>query len=147
MPLWRQRRAARRALDEVVLATTGLTKRYSKRLAVNGLSLDVQAWGRFWPARPEWFWQIDNPPYGAGPGLANGWQHLALWRRPQPERPARAALRRVGAVVEQPAFYPYLSGRQNLRGVAIFAGLHNSPETRKRVDEAIGYVGLSRPGR
>ena len=58
----------------------------------------------------------------------------------------RAALRRVGAVVEQPAFYPYLTGRQNLRGVAIFAGLVSSPETHKRVDDALGYVGLATRG-
>jgi len=29
-----------------------------------------------------------------------------------------AALRRVGAVIEEPAFYPYLSGRDNLEALA-----------------------------
>ena len=34
-----------------------------------------------------------------------------------------AGLSRVGAMVEEPAFYPYLSGRDNLRVVARYAGL------------------------
>jgi ABC-2 type transport system ATP-binding protein len=55
----------------------------------------------------------------------------------------RVALRRVGAVVEQPAFYPYLSGRENLHGVAVFAGLADTPETRRRIEEALEHVGLS----
>jgi ABC-2 type transport system ATP-binding protein len=33
------------------------------------------------------------------------------------------SLVRVGAIVEEPAFYPYLSGRDNLRVIARFAGL------------------------
>ncbi len=30
--------------------------------------------------------------------------------------------RRVGAIIESPAFYPYLSGEDNLRALAIAAG-------------------------
>ena len=37
-----------------------------------------------------------------------------------------SALRRVGAVIETPAFYPYLSGRDNLRVVAMHAGVASS---------------------
>ncbi len=128
---------------EVVLATTGLTKRYSKRLAVNGLSLDVRRGDVFGLLGPNGSGKSTTLrmvlglvwPTAGSISLFGG-DHSQSDQR-------RAALRRVGAVVEQPAFYPYLSGRQNLRGVAIFAGLPNSPESRQRVDEAIGYVGLS----
>lgn len=128
---------------EVVLATTGLTKRYSKRLAVNGLSLDVRRGDVFGLLGPNGSGKSTTLrmvlglvwPTAGSISLFGG-DHSQSDQR-------RAALRRVGAVVEQPAFYPYLSGRQNLRGVAIFAGLPNSPASRQRVDEAIGYVGLS----
>jgi ABC-2 type transport system ATP-binding protein len=47
-------------------------------------------------------------------------------------------LRRVGAIIEEPSFYPYLSGRDNLRYAA---GLHGGvPEGR--VEEVLGLVGL-----
>lgn len=129
--------------ENVVLATTGLTKRYSKRLAVNGLNLDVR--------RGDVFGLLG--PNGSGKSttlrmvLGLVWPtagSISLFGDDHSQSDQqRAALRRVGAVVEQPAFYPYLSGRQNLRGVAIFAGLNSSPETHKRVDEALGYVGLA----
>lgn len=127
---------------DIVLTTIGLTKRYSKRLAVNGLNLDVR--------RGDVFGLLG--PNGSGKSTTLRMVLGLVWptagtislfgddHRQSDQR--RAALRRVGAVVEQPAFYPYLSGQQNLRGVAIFAGLPSSPETHKRVDEALGYVGL-----
>ena len=46
-------------------------------------------------------------------------------------------LSRIGAIVEEPAFYPYLSGRENLRVVARLAGL---PEDR--IDRALEEVDL-----
>jgi ABC-type multidrug transport system ATPase subunit len=46
-------------------------------------------------------------------------------------------LARIGAIVEEPAFYPYLSGRDNLRVVARLAGL---PEDG--IDRALEEVNL-----
>lgn len=127
---------------EVVLATTGLTKRYTKRLAVNGLNLDVRRGDVFGLLGPNGSGKSTTLrmvlglvwPTAGSISLFGG-DHSQSDQR-------RAALRRIGAVVEQPAFYPYLSGRQNLRGVAIFAGLPDSAESRKRVEDALGYVGL-----
>lgn len=48
------------------------------------------------------------------------------------------ALAKIGAMIEGPAFYPYLSAKDNLK---IFAGYHKDiPE--KRIDELIELVGL-----
>ncbi|HEY2723886.1 MAG TPA: ABC transporter ATP-binding protein [Pseudonocardiaceae bacterium] len=47
-------------------------------------------------------------------------------------------LARIGAMVETPAFYPYLSGRNNLRVLARYA---RAPE--RRVDEALAAVDLT----
>jgi ABC-2 type transport system ATP-binding protein len=136
----------RALVGDVVLRTTDLTKRYGKRLAVNGLNLDVR--------RGDVFGLLG--PNGSGKSttlrmvLGLVWPtagSISLFGGDHSESDQRrAALRRVGAVVEQPAFYPYLTGRQNLRGVAIFAGLATSPETYKRVDNALGYVGLTERG-
>jgi ABC-2 type transport system ATP-binding protein len=45
----------------------------------------------------------------------------------------------TGAIIENPAFYPYLSGRDNLRALAIAAG--NVPEGR--VDELLKLVNMA----
>lgn len=47
-------------------------------------------------------------------------------------------LARIGAMVEEPAFYPYLSGRDNLRVVARYAGLSDN-----RVEPALATVDLA----
>jgi ABC-2 type transport system ATP-binding protein len=47
-------------------------------------------------------------------------------------------LQRTGAVMEAPAFYPHLSGRANLRILAILSG----GVPRRRLDELLDLVGL-----
>ena len=74
----------------------------------------------------------------------------SAWSRPAPARcrcsgrpPGDpAALARVGSLVEAPAFYPYLSGRDNLRVVARYAGVPAS-----RIDDALRTGRPRRPGR
>jgi ABC-2 type transport system ATP-binding protein len=51
-------------------------------------------------------------------------------------------LKQIGAVIESPAFYPYLSGRDNLRTLAIALG--DIPSAR--IDEMLELVGLSDRG-
>jgi ABC-2 type transport system ATP-binding protein len=52
-------------------------------------------------------------------------------------------LRRIGAVIEAPAFYPYLSGFDNLKTLAIMLG--DIPD--RRIDETLDLVGLHERGR
>jgi len=53
-----------------------------------------------------------------------------------------AALRRIGALVEGPAFHPYLSGRANLARLDA-ADAHSDPRTAsRRIDSALDRVGL-----
>jgi ABC-2 type transport system ATP-binding protein len=52
-------------------------------------------------------------------------------------------LKRIGSLIESPGFYPYLSGRENLRVVADLASVK-----QRRVDEVLDIVELSsRAGR
>lgn len=53
------------------------------------------------------------------------------------------ALHNVGALVEQPAFYPFLNGRANLRGIATFACMPATEVTEERIEEVLEMVGLA----
>ena len=128
---------------EVVLRTERLTKRYGKRLAVSGLNLEVR--------RGDVYGLLG--PNGAGKSTTLRMVLGLIWptngvislfgERASDGGARQGALRRVGAVVEQPAFYPYLSGRDNLLGCATFAGLPVNATTRARIEETLVQVGLA----
>jgi ABC-2 type transport system ATP-binding protein len=119
-----------------VLRTRGLVKRYGKRLAVNGLNLEVR--------RGEIFGFLG--PNGAGKtttirmllGLIRPTAGEAEVLGRSVSHSGEAVLPRVGALVEQPALYPYMSGRDNLRTAAQVFG----PVDDRRLDAVLEQVGL-----
>ena len=122
--------------DGLALATRGLRKAYGKRLALDGLDLTV----------PEGVVYGFLGPNGAGKTttmrLLTGLIHpdagsIELLGRPF-ARSDRRRLFDIGALVETPAFYPYLSGRANLRELAS----SGASITRGRIDELLELVGL-----
>ena len=122
--------------SDVVLRTTGLTKRFGELEAVKGLDLELR--------RGEVFGFLG--PNGAGKSTTVGMilgliaptaGSIELFGL-EPGNKPWAALRRVGAVVEAPAFYPYLSGRDNLEALAIAIG--GIP--RARIGEVLERVNL-----
>ncbi len=110
---------------DVAIQTEQLTRRFKQRIAVDNLSLEVR--------RGEVFGFLG--PNGAGKtttiamllGLVKPTSGRAYVLGHDIQREPVAALRRVGAMIESPAFYPYLSGWQNLRVLACADGL---PDTR-----------------
>ena len=99
------------AASELVIETDGLTKRYGDVVAIDHLSLHVPKGGVFGFLGPN----------GSGKTTTMG-VLLGLVQRTSGEArifgdPVGHAetLRRIGAMVETPTFYPYLSGRANLR--------------------------------
>jgi ABC-2 type transport system ATP-binding protein len=130
------------AHGELVLRTEGLTKQFGQRTAVNGLSLEVYRGdivgllglnGAGKTTTIRMILGLIRPT--AGDVILFGHRlSETQWRG--------AVLRRVGALVEQPTFYPFLSGRHNLRGIATFAGLPWNQATRRRIDEVLAEVGL-----
>jgi ABC-2 type transport system ATP-binding protein len=122
---------------EVVLRTRNLSKHYGNRLAVNNLNLEVR--------RGEIFGFLG--PNGAGKtttirmalGLiaptSGSVEILGLDVATQRAN----VLPRVGALVETPALYLYLSGRDNLRAVASVLG----GVPKARIDAVLALVGLS----
>ena len=122
--------------DGLALATRGLQKRYGSRPALAGLDLSV----------PTGVVYGFLGPNGAGKTttmrLLTGLIHpdagtIEVLGRPF-GRGDRHRLFEVGALIESPSFYPYLSARENLRSLAA-AGARTS---RGRIDELLEMVGL-----
>jgi ABC-2 type transport system ATP-binding protein len=120
---------------DVLVETRYLTKRYSSRIvAVDRVSLTVR--------RGEVYGFLG--PNGAGKtttlrmllGLIRPTSGRASVLGRPPGDPE--GLARVGALVESPAFYPYLSGRDNMRVIARYA---NAP--KKRIEAALDLVDLA----
>jgi ABC-2 type transport system ATP-binding protein len=114
----------------------GLTKRFGDRTAVAGVSLTV--------SRGVAYGFLGHN--GAGKttlirmllGLTQASDGRAsVLGLPVPAQRARA-LSRVGAIVEEPSFYPHLTGRENLKIAAAVRG----PDARPRIDQVLGRVGL-----
>ena len=126
-----------------VISTTGLVKRFSDIVAVAGVDLRVPAGG------------VDGflGPNGSGKtttirmllGLIRPTRGIASLFGEQ-VAPGRAVLDRVGALVERPAFYPYLTAADNLRLLGLTRGIDGS-RLRTAVPEALDRVGLGEAAR
>jgi len=127
----------------LALSTRGLTKTYGGVAAVDALDLRVEAGVLYGFLGPN------------GAGKTTTIRMLLGLVRPtagtvellgEPMSPGAGvdALRRVGALVEEPAFYRYLSGRTNLEQFAAVAGPPADRRARLgRVDEVLDTVDLT----
>ncbi len=123
------------------LRTQGLVKHYGSRPALQGLDLAV----------PRGVVYGFLGPNGAGKttlmrllvGLIRpDAGHIEILGQPYTWR-QRDLLHDVGALVESPVFYDYLSGRDNLRALAA----SGARVSASRVDEVLALVGLADRGR
>jgi ABC-2 type transport system ATP-binding protein len=128
---------------EVVLRTIGLSKQYGRITAVNNLGLDVRQGDVFGLLGPNGSGKTTTLRMTLGLIFPTAGEIELFGARISDTNHRRAALKRIGAIVEQPAFYPYLSGRENLRGVATFAAMPSDAATSRRVDEVLELVGLA----
>lgn len=120
-------------MSEYVLETKGLTKRYSKKVAVDGIDLQIR--------KGDIYGFIGKN--GAGKtttikmvaGLAHptsgeiklfGSDNLSEGRK------------KIGTIVENPAIYPYMTARQNIEVQCIMKGV----EDKKVADQLLEIVGL-----
>jgi ABC-2 type transport system ATP-binding protein len=126
-----------RESDGFVVETAGLTKRFGDRVAVADVDLRIPRGAAFGYLGPN----------GAGKttlirmllGLTDasaGTMHLL--GQPVPARRAKA-LARVGAIVEEPRFHGFLTGRENLEIIAAA----REPKAHARIDGALARVGLA----
>ncbi len=122
------------------VATYGLSKRFKHQLAVDALEMRVPTGAVYGFLGPN----------GSGKtttirmllGLVNPTAGRAdLLGEPVSSR-ITTVLPRVGALVEGPAFQPYLSGRDNLRRLEAVDRTTDPHTSRHRVDAALDRVGL-----
>jgi ABC-2 type transport system ATP-binding protein len=111
-------------MTETMVSTDRLTRRYGPRAVVDGVSLTVHKGEVYGFLGPN------------GAGKTTTLRMILGLVRPT-SGTARVATRRTGALIEGPGFYPYLSGRDNLRVLARHRGL---PDTA--VGVALDQVGL-----
>ena len=127
-------RTGRRA----AVTTDGLSKRYGRRLAVDALSLEVPAGvvagfigpnGAGKTTTMAMLLGLVRPTAGTATVLGAGIEDPASY------------LGRVGALIEAPAFWPGLTGVENLRALAILGG-----HDERRIPDVLALVGLEARG-
>ena len=120
------------------IEVVGLTKRFGRHVAVDDLSMTVPSGaitgfvgpnGAGKTTTMRMLLGLVTPHAGTGTVLG------------QPLSEPHRYLNRVGALIEGPAFYPSLTGRQNLRFLARLGGV--DPD---RVDDTVSTVGLASRG-
>jgi ABC-type multidrug transport system, ATPase component len=126
--------------ETMVISTQRLTKAFGKLVAVNDLNLQVKRGDVFGFLGPN------------GSGKTTTIRMLLGLIRPTAGRAVLfdmdnayqlpAILQRIGAIVETPTFYPYLSGIDNLRAIAAYSGMLASAN-ESRYAEVLDLVELS----
>ena len=124
----------------LALATRNLQKRYGKQVALAGLDLSVPSGVVYGFLGPNGAGKTTTMRLLTGLIHPDGGQ-IELLGQPFGRRD-RHRLFDVGALVESPAFYPYLSGRANLRALAA----SGAPTPGRRIDEVLELVGLHERG-
>ncbi len=123
--------------DELLINASGVTKKFGTHLALDDIHLRV----------PRGTCHGFLGPNGAGKttlirivlGLARASSGEMVVRGSKMPGNAREVLSRVGAMVEEPRFWPYLTGRHNLEVAASML----DKAAKGRIDQVIDRVGLS----
>ena len=130
--------------QQLAIETSGLTKRFGDQKAVNSISLEVPSGSVFGFLGPN----------GSGKtttirmllGLAEATEGEIKLLGTEIPKDLEKALPRVGALVEGPAFYPFMSGRNNLLRIDAADRFSDSSTRIKRVESALDRVGLHNAG-
>jgi ABC-2 type transport system ATP-binding protein len=124
-------------MTDYIVETEGLTKRFNGRPAVDGVDLRIPRGSAFGYLGPNGAGKttlirmllgLTRPTAGS----------MRLLGRPVPAERAKA-LARVGAIVEEPRFHPFLTGRENLEIIAAA----RDAQAFGRIDGALERVGLA----
>jgi len=130
------------SMNESALAvqTFGLSKRFGKQMAVNSIDLAVPGGSVYGFLGPNGSGKTTTIRLLLGLIRPTEGRHAVLGQ----DMPGAAGkvLPRVGALVEGPAFHPYLSGRDNLLRLDAADRTTDAKTARQRADAAMEQVGL-----
>jgi ABC-2 type transport system ATP-binding protein len=126
-----------RRMTPYAVETSGLVKHFGTRVAVDSVDLRVPRGSAFGYLGPNGAGKTTLIRMLLGLTRAGGGTMRLLGRTIPNER--AAALARVGAVVEEPRFHRYLTGRENLDLVAAA----REPDAHARIGGALARVGLA----
>ena len=126
---------------DLAIETHGLTKAFGRQTVVDELDLAVPRGSVFGFLGPNGSGKTTTIRMLLGLASASAGEIRLLGGR-IPDAVAEV-LPRVGALVEGPAFYPFLSGRANLRRLDSADRYASSRTRAARVDAALDRVGLS----
>ena len=123
--------------SSLAIETKALTSRFGARVAVDAVDLRVPAATAFGFLGPNGAGKttLIRTILGLMRPTSGTWSMLG---RPMPQERS-LALRRIGAIVEEPRFHPQLTGRENLRIVAAA----REPAAHVRIPGALARVGLT----
>lgn len=128
-------------MTDLAIQTTGLTKTFGAQRAVDDLALEVPHGAVFGFLGPNGSGKTTTIRMLLGLVRASAGESRVLGGR-IPDA-LQSVLPRVGALVEGPAFAPFLTGRQNLHRFDAAARHAPAATRRRRVDAALERVGLT----
>ena len=120
-------------MKDIVLSIQGLTKRYGSITAVDHLDLEVERGSVYGILGPNGSGKTTT--LGVLLDVVRPNSGSFSWFGGLPDKIQR---KRIGAILEVPLFYPYLSGRQNLKLISEIKGLPGND-----IDQALESVGLA----
>jgi ABC-2 type transport system ATP-binding protein len=126
--------------SNIIISTSRLTKAFGRLVAVNDLHLQVM--------RGDVFGFLG--PNGSGKtttirmllGLIRPTAGRAIIFGMDTAQQMPLILPRIGAIVETPVFYPYLSAVDNLRVIGAASGMVSGKANQRRIDEVLELVEL-----
>ena len=126
---------------ELAVSSDGLTKRFGRQVAVNAVGLAVPRGAVYGFLGPNGSGKTTTIRMLLGLITPTAGTHRLLGE-PMPEHAAQV-LPRVGALVEGPAFHPYLSGGDNLRRLDAADRTADPRTGEERIGAALERVGLT----
>ncbi|WP_395632294.1 ABC transporter ATP-binding protein [Flavobacterium sp.] len=121
-------------MKSTILSIKNLHKRYGKIHAVNNVSLDIQKGNVYGILGPNGSGK--STTLGIVLNVVNKTSGEYHWFDGTME--THQALKKVGAIIERPNFYPYMTAKENLELVCKIKGINYS-----KIEEKLEVVGLS----
>ncbi|MEO8889866.1 MAG: ATP-binding cassette domain-containing protein [Jatrophihabitantaceae bacterium] len=125
----------------MALRTNGLTRAFGKQIAVQDVHLEVPRGAVYGFLGPNGSGKTTTIRMLLGLLYADSGD-IEILGQPMPHS-ASTVLPRIGALIEGPAFHPYLTGRQNLRRLDHCDATADPVTGGHRIADALSRVGLS----